>query len=262
MAFSDFLSPVLLPLLEGVGPFVTIIIVSLFVSILTTIVYKYTTDQPKLRKIKADLKRHQKRAQALQKEDPKKAMEVQKEMMKLNGQVMKSSLKSTLYTFLPVILFFGWLSAYLSFAPLVPGTGFDLTVELQNGVDGPVQLEIPEGILLASNLTKTPSEGQVSWRLTAETAGEYQVTVRHVQSEEEYDVPLAITDEQRQYSPLLTVDGVALDSITVGYQKLQIFQGVPLLGAIPWVKNWGWLGAYILFSIGFSTLLRKLLKLA
>jgi uncharacterized membrane protein (DUF106 family) len=262
MAFSDFLSPILLPLLESVGSFWTIVIVSFFVSGLTTIVYKYTTDQTKLRKLKADLKRHQKKAQQLQKEDPKKAMALQKEMMKLNGQFMKSSLRSTLYTFLPVILFFGWLSAFLSFAPVVPGAGFDITVDVLPSAEGPVTLDLPEGFSVATNLTKYPVDNQVSWRLSAETAGSYELILRHVASEEEFILPIEVSSNQAQYAPVLPVNGVAFDTVTVGYQKLQIFDGIFILQDIPWVNNWGWLGAYILFSLIFSTSMRKLLKLA
>lgn len=260
MFASDFLNPILGPLLEATGPFGTIVLVSLFVSLLTTIVYKYTTNQPKLRKLKADLKRHQKKAQKLSKEDPAKALELQKEMMKMNGQYMKMSFRSTLYTFIPVILFFGWLSAMLSFAPLVPGQGFDFSVQVTEGTSGSVQLGLPEGFSANTNLTQ-PVE-TASWRLQAETPGEYTVLVRHLESEEEYTVPLTISDEQRSVQPTIVVNGVALEQISIGYQELDVFEGVFFFGSIPWVQNWGWLGGYILFSLLFSTVLRKLLKLA
>lgn len=262
MGFNDFLAPVLSPLLEAVGPFWTIVIVSFFVSLLTTLVYKYTTNQVKMRKLKADLKRHQKKAQKLQKEDPKKAMEVQKKMMKLNGQYMKLSFRSTLYTFLPVILFFGWLSVYLSFAPLLPGNGFDVSVNTVPGTSGTVTLDIPEAFTINGNTTKNIVNQSTSWRLSAPSPGSYNITVRHDRSEEEFSIPLTIGQNYGALAPVIVVDGVALDSITIGYSKLKVFENIPVFGSIPWVNTWGWLGAYIFFSLLFSTVMRKALRLA
>ena len=45
----------------------------------------------------------------LHKESPQKVMELQKQAMEKNLVLMKHSMKPTLYTFIPLIIIFGWI---------------------------------------------------------------------------------------------------------------------------------------------------------
>lgn len=259
---ANLLDPILNPLLSW-GPFWTILIISLFVSIFTTIIYKYTTNQEKLKALKADMKRLQKKAKNYTKEGKNdKAMKTQKEMMKMNGQYFKSSMKSTLYTFLPLIIFFGWLGAHLAFAPLIPGMDFSVDVQTLPGATGELSLNLPEELNSNSNLTQSISNNSAKW-LVQGPAGFYDLSVSHSETGEEQFFSLIISEKQEYVEPIHKMDASeAFELITVGNEKLGIFEGVFLFGSIPWIKTWGWFGAYFLFSIIFSTSLRKALKLA
>jgi uncharacterized membrane protein (DUF106 family) len=213
--------------------------------------------------VKAELKRLQEKSKQHTKEgNSAKAMKLQKEMMKLNGQYMKASMKSTLYTFLPLIIFFGWLGAHLAFAPLVPGVPFSVNVTPTTGLTGEFTLEVPQGFSIIGNATKPVSQ-MVSWSVVANTTGSSGLTIRHSPSGEEQFVPVIISNGYDYEEPLHKIDSSqAFSTILLGNEKLLIFKGIPLLGSIPWIKNWGWFGAYFLFSIVFSTALRKAMKLA
>lgn len=261
MFLETVLNPVLNPLLP-LGPFWVIIIVSLVVSLLTTIIYKYTTDQTALRSLKADLKRKQKKVSAL-KSEPDKAMKMQKEIMKLNGQYMKASFKSMLYTFLPILIFFGWLGANLAFAPLLPGVPFNVSAQFEDGVSGNATLLLPPELNSTVPLTQTINDSKITWSAISDSQGVYDLSIRHEPSGEEQFVTLQIASEQKYEQPeYFFKDSPVFSKIQIHYEKLYIFEGIFLLKDIPFIKNANWFWSYFLFSLLFSTVLRKALKLA
>ncbi|MFW5866050.1 MAG: EMC3/TMCO1 family protein, partial [Nanoarchaeota archaeon] len=99
---STIFDPLLNPILNAFGPLLSMIIISLFVAFLTTLIYRYATDQQKMKSLKSSMKRYRKKISKV-KDDPDKAMKLQKEMMKLNGDYMKNSFKSMIFTIVPVM---------------------------------------------------------------------------------------------------------------------------------------------------------------
>lgn len=257
--FETALDPILRPLLT-LGPLITILIISLIISLITTFIYKYATNQTKLHTLKADMKRYQKKAIAA-KAEPEKAMKLQKEMMKLNGEYMRSSMKSMLYTFLPILLFFGWLGANLAFTPLMPGVPFTVQANFNPGVSGSAELVLPSGFSSSDVLIKNVSDSTVLWTNISGPLGEYDLSVKHSSGEEQF-FNILITDKQKYVAPEHVLDSDVFKSITVGNKKLYIFRSIPGLGSLPVFKNLNWFWTYFLFSIIFSTSLRKILKLA
>jgi len=261
MVLNSLLDPILNPLLS-LGPFWAILIISIVIALFTTLIYKYATDQNKLRKLKADLKRYQKKAQAAQKDNPEKAMQIQKDMMKLNGQYMKASFKSTLYTFIPVLIFFGWLGANLAFVPLMPGVPFSISAELQPNITGTFILTLPDGLSAPITVLNSTGDSVVTWSNVTGLKGTYNPSILYNKTGEEHFFQVLISP-YKYLNPINVIsESDTFSSININQEKLYVFRDIPVLKDIPWVKNWGWLGSYILFSIIFSTLLRKILKLA
>jgi uncharacterized membrane protein (DUF106 family) len=90
------------------NPRVSIVIIALIVSFFVTLVNYFVLDKDKLRAIKvrqkelqAEMKNH--------KDNPTKMMELQKELMGHTMEAMKHSMKPMLITWIPIILFFGWI---------------------------------------------------------------------------------------------------------------------------------------------------------
>ena len=207
------------------------------------------------------MKRYQKKAASL-KNEPEKAVKVQKDMMKLNGQYMKSSLKSTMYTFIPIIIFFGWLAAHFAFMPLLPDTAFNVTVNVQEDVTGNLTLILPNNISISTNLTQEIIDGSASWSGVKGPKGMHEFSVVHNSGDETF-FSVLISEDYVYENPVIKIDESPIfKSILLGNKKLKVFKTVPLLKDIPWVQNWGWIGAYLVFSLLFSTGLRKALKLA
>jgi len=108
--FNGFLDPFLMPILGSLGTFWFVFLISLIVSIITVVVYKYTTDQILMKSLKEDLEKLQKKMKT-DVHDQKKVMAAQKEMWGKQMTMMKHSFTSTIYTFLPIIILFSWLNA-------------------------------------------------------------------------------------------------------------------------------------------------------
>lgn len=85
-----------------------LIIISFILTFITTIVYKYTTNQVWVKQTKDEMTALQKQMKEEQ-NNPKKMMEIQKELMEKNMKFMMHSFKPLIYTFIPILIIFGWL---------------------------------------------------------------------------------------------------------------------------------------------------------
>ncbi|MGM5480001.1 MAG: EMC3/TMCO1 family protein [Nanobdellota archaeon] len=255
---STFFDPVLNPLLHTLGPLWSMIIVSLFVALLTTVIYKYATNQEKMKSLKSSMKRYRKKISSA-KDDKDKAMKLQKQMMKLNGEYMRHSFRSMIFTIVPVMLFLGWFAAHFAFVPILPGDTFNITAEVNEDVSGSLELRVPDNVSVSDNLTKQITNDSVVWTGVSGEKGEYDFSIYHNVSSTEEFFPVLITSKQLYAPPFNSFeeDSAVFSSIKIGMDKLLVFKEVPLLGSLPLIKKAGWLGAYILFSILFSTLFRK-----
>ena len=90
------------------NPRVSIIFWGIFVTMVSTLITKWLTDQDALKTLKerqkelnAEMKKH--------KDNPKLIEEMQMEVLKITGTMMKSQFKPLLVTFVPFILLFTWL---------------------------------------------------------------------------------------------------------------------------------------------------------
>jgi len=249
MVFATVLEPVFNPLINSVGSFWFVAIISFIVSIIIVLAYKYTTDQNLMKTLKEDIKKLNKDARALMK-DPntqQKAMAIHKQIMEKQMTMMKHSMKSTLVTFLPIIIIFGWMTANLAFIPLTEDSQFTVSVEFDDYI-GDVELVVPDGFEIIGESKKEITD-VVEWRLSGVT-GEYLLEWNV--GENNYFKDIIITDEQKYAEPIKQVKDGIVNNIQINYKKNV------LLNLFGW--RMGWLATYIIFSIVLNGLLRKLLK--
>lgn len=235
-------------------PFWAILFISLVITLVTTLVYKWTTDQKRMRELKEKSKKFQEKMRAAR-DDPEKMMKVQSEAMKVNLELMKHSLRPTLYTFLPIIILFWWLNAHLAYYNIAPQQPFTITAEFADGIAGNATIAVipAPGVTLQSNATQEVVNRMVVWNLTATNPGTYQATFSFggVQIEKQF----LITTE-RNYQPPAQVYKGAIETVTVGNRPVRPFgDDFNVLGWHP-----GWLATYIILSILLSLGLRKVLN--
>lgn len=90
------------------NPLTGLLVISLILTLITSLSYKFLTDQKELKSQKEIIGNLQKEIKSL-KNDPKKMMEKQKEIMDINFKMMKHNIKPMLITFIPLLIIFGWL---------------------------------------------------------------------------------------------------------------------------------------------------------
>lgn len=236
--------------------FWAILIISAFITVLVTVVYKYTTNQSEMKRIKDDLKKYQKEMRETK--DTKKLMEIQKKSMELNMTYMKQSFKSTLYTFIPIIIIFAWLNMHIAYAPILPNTEFTVTAQFGEGAKGNISMSATPELVMANGATQEIVDSKAVWKLKGDAAGEYKMTFKY--NTEEYDHKVLISEENKAITTYSVPQKIIKDSklkmIENGNKAVRPFgENFNIFGWHP-----GWLATYIIVSIALSTLCRKLMK--
>jgi len=247
MAYFDFLNFVFAPLFM-LPVLWAVIILSFLVSVIIIVITKFTTDQALMKKLKDDIKEHQKQIKEL-KSEPAKAMEVQKKAMELNMKYMTHSLKPTLITFIPIILIFGWMSANFAYEGIKPQQEFSVTAFFQKNTNGEAELIGAEDITIVGDKIKKIENDEATWVLKG-IGGEY--ILEFVYDGEKQQKSILITSKDKYIEPIKKLSNGQIKAIQINYTPKKI------LNLFGW--KLGWLGTYIIFSIIFSMTLRKVMK--
>jgi uncharacterized membrane protein (DUF106 family) len=231
-------------------PIASIAIVAFAVTLFTSLVYKFVTDQAKMKILKTELKDLQNLMKS-HRDNPQKLMEVQKQAMEKNMEYMRHSMRPTLFTMIPLILLFGWLNAHIAYYPLMPAEPFEVWATFDNDIQGIVELNIvPEGLEIINEQTQTIVNGEARFRLQGDE-GEY--TLQYTLNDAETAEQTILVTEDREYKPpVQQIRGSSFKTLNANNEKVQ---PLDFLGI-----KWSWIWSYILLSIGFSTVIRKLLK--
>ena len=247
MAYYDFLNIIFSPLLK-LPILWAVILMSFTISLIIIIITKYTTDQALMKKLKEDLKDHQKQIKELR-GNPAQAMQVQKKAMELNMKYMSHSLKPTLITFIPIILIFGWMSATFAYESIKPLQEFSITVNFEKNTNGKVDLIVPEAITVIGDKIKNIENNKATWNLKG-IEGEYLLEVDF--NGQKHQKSVLVTNSDKYIEPIKKIKDSQVKSIQINYRPRKI------LNLFGW--KLGWLGTYIIFSIIFTMSLRKLLN--
>jgi len=247
MAYYDFLNIIFAPLLK-LPVLLSIITLALIISVIVILVTKYTTNQVVMKKLKEDLKEYQNKIKGL-KNEPVKAMEVQKKAMELNMKYMSHSLKPTLITFIPIILIFGWMSSIFAYENIKPQQDFTITAFFQKNTNGKAELIVPQEITIVDGKFKKIENDKATWTLNGIT-GEYILEIAF--NGEKQQTNVLITNDKKYIDPIKKTSG-QIKTVQVNLKKLVVLP----IGFRDW---FGWLGIYIIFSIIFTIILRKLIK--
>lgn len=246
-------SPILDPLLH-LPVWLSLLIVSLFIALVSTLAYKFVTDQTLMKRLKSELKELQAEMKTLR-DNPAAMMKVQKQVMETNMKYMTQSLKPTLVTFIPLILIFTWLSGHLAYDPLQSQVPFEVTAVLEGQIGEEASISVPNGITLISEQNQTINAQEVHWRMQGEE-GKYDLTL-HIGGNT-YLQEVIISNTRGEYvTPEQRINDGVVSAITLNNEKTTPFGNFSLFGYHP-----GWLFTYILFSIVFSIGLRRVFKLA
>lgn len=245
-SFFSILDPVFLPLVN-LNPLFGVIVISAIASIIITLAHKYMTDQVVLKNARAEMKKLQQKMRQ-HKDNPKKMMEVQSKILEHNKSIMGQSFRPMLLTFIPIIIIFGWINIHLVYEPINPGEEFSTMVELKKGTVGDV-LVVNTSLELLSNNTATINDARQAFFTFSGDAGLHNITYEHAGVRRMHEV---LISDVEYIAPETKVSGdTPFKELKVIMDKQQILNLGPLH------LNGFW--CYIIFSIVFSLLFRKLM---
>lgn len=112
-----------------------------------------------------------------------------------------------------------------------------------------MELSVPDGIIIDGGSRKEVGDGSVKWVLNGRK-GEY--LLQYIIDGTKYNKEVLITEENRYIEPLKRIKGGVVKSIEVVHNEKKV------LNLFGWKV--GWLGVYIMFSIFFSIVIRKVIK--
>ena len=220
-----------------------ITIIALVIAVVVTVAYKFMTDQKLMKALKEDLKKLQKKMKE-SRDKPDQMMTLQKEAMEKNMKLMSHSMRPSLITLIPIFFLFGWMNANLTYVPIDAAEPF--SIDVFTDAEGDVLLEIlPAGVEIMENTVSTTNK-QATFNLEGDP-GAYTIRATFNEVSEEADLLIGegySTPENRFKS--------SIKKINIGYEKLK----VNLLGF-----EMGWLMAYIILSIVFSVVIRKIFRI-
>lgn len=246
-AFAELLfNPILGPLL-ALPPVVTIFIVAAIISVISVVVQKYFTNQERLKFLKKEMKKFQEKIKK-NKDNQEEQLKIHKKMMPMQGEMMKESLRPTLWMMLPFMLVFFWLAANFAYEPIMPGEPFVIEANVQD--TSVISIQTREGITLLSSAEATVNEGLARWEMVAD-AGAYSLEFSARNTTVTKD--LLVTEEKRYAEPLEVYSG-PINHIEIMNPKLKPLGSFTLFGWQP-----GWIATYIFFSLVLSIALRKIL---
>jgi uncharacterized membrane protein (DUF106 family) len=236
-----------------------ILIIAFLVTLLTTVIYKYTTDQKTLREIKKDMKDLKDKLKK-HSNDQKKMMSIQKEMLDKNMIMMKQSFKSMLYTFIPLILIFAWMNATIAYEPILPNSNVTITATISNSYPGDMTKINISSIPLTKitrNAGYDPGNDKIKaaqWIMETGKEGTYTVLIESETFKQSKE--LLVTSGRKYVNPISQYKESQLKSLLIGNGKVKPLQGIPVIGGL----NWLW--TYIILSVFMSIGLRKLMNVA
>ena len=262
------------------GPFLTFLIISFIASLLITLSYKWLTNQTLMKQLKDDIKKHQEEMRKTK--DTQKLLDIQKKAMDVNMKYMMQSFKPTFITFIPIILLFWWMGGNVASAQILPNEEFSIDVGFSKGLSGYVNVSAEQEIVILSEMPQQINQSFIAkgktniptavFRFKGD-AGDY--TLRFDFEKRSYEKKVIISNNWDYAMPELKKGGSIVD-----FLSLRKEQALPKEGPVEYIKinnrpvhpqgesfsilGWkpGWIATYIIFSLLFSLVLRKVLDLS
>ena len=178
-ALGGLVSAVLYPF-RGLPPIVGLTFVALLTSIAILLVFRATSDQKALRRVKNRIT-----AGILEillfRDDLRTILRAQRDILRHSLTYMRLSLVPMLWVIVPIVLLMIQLQFHYGYRPLEPGEAAIVRAELA-GEGASIQvaeltLSASAGLEIATPLLLLPAEGEADWRIDAITDGSHELLV-------------------------------------------------------------------------------------
>jgi len=249
-AITGFLNPIMHPLVQ-IHPFFAVAIVSFFVALFNSWIYKVFTDQHKMKALKEDMK-HMQADIKKYKDNTSKMLDIQSRLMQKNMEYMKQSFKPTLITLIPILIILGWMTGHLAYDSVQPNMPVNVAVFLTSAQTGSVLLQVPFGMEIVGDANQpiNTTSHAAMWTVKG-VAGTYNLDFTKGNETVSQQIIIAAQDYAK---PIVTFSGSQVFSrAQIGNSPKKILD----FGAFS--INYFW--TYFICAIAFSLGIRKLMKL-
>ena len=262
---SEMFDVVLSPF-SGMSPYAGLTAVSVVTGIVMVFLYKWTTDQEKLKKVRDKIKVHFLEIR-LYKDDMAEMFSIQKDILKENFRYLRLTLKSAIILIIPILFIIFDLNVRYSYHPIRPGASFIVSAFTQNSENlERVGLELPVGFEMEVPAIRVSAEKRISWQVRADSSGTHGLAFHQGENEivrkvvvssriqrvyQDMDKGEVWTSRLIPHAEFIPSDSY-IDKIQVEYPDQNSF-----LGLQP-----GWLYYFFLVSVIAGLLVKKKLGLA
>lgn len=175
----------LMEVLAGLHPIWGITVISALTGVLMLVIYKYTSDQAEIRKVKDRIKAHF-LAIMLYKDSIKVLFTSIGRIFSANLRYMRLNLVPLFFMIVPVGLLMVQLNCWYGYKPFEIGESIVVKAALANVADlkrAEISLVAPEGLEIQTPPLRIPAKSEVDWRLEAKQEGRYKIKV-HIDNQE------------------------------------------------------------------------------
>jgi hypothetical protein len=193
--------------LQSLSPLWSLGLVSMAVGLLMLLVFRYASDQSRLRETKNAIK-----ANVLEmwlfRDDPRVMLSSQGRLFRLNGRYLKLAAKPLLVVIFPIALILIHLESWYGYRPLHVGEAAIVSVQLAPGQTGFLKLaslRAKDGLSVETPPLRITPARQVNWRIRAEAFGTHVLQVEV--SGQKVEKTLIVSDKLVPVSPRRVLDG-------------------------------------------------------
>jgi uncharacterized membrane protein (DUF106 family) len=158
----------------------SLVILSVMLGVLMSIVFKYTSNQTALSRVRDRIKAHLLSMKLFRDNIPV----ILRSQVKILGNVfllLAYSLVPMLVMILPVSLFLGWLGLWYQLRPLAKGDTAVVMIQFADFVEDTmptVVLEASDAVVVDIGPVHVPSKRQIYWQIQTQKEGYHQLTLR------------------------------------------------------------------------------------
>jgi uncharacterized membrane protein (DUF106 family) len=164
---------------RSLHPWLGLIFISLLTGLLMLFIFKWTSQQAGIRKVKDKIKAHLLELR-LFKDSLDVTLKAQGQILRANLRYIAYSAKPMLVMLIPLLLILAQLNAWFGYRSLDVGEAALLKVKLESGTN-PLELEwkleSPPALAVETPALRIEQETEVDWRIRPQEAGEFNVTL-------------------------------------------------------------------------------------
>jgi uncharacterized membrane protein (DUF106 family) len=164
---------------QNMNPWVGMIIVSFLTGLLMLIIFRYTSNQKGIKKVKNKIKAHLLELR-LYKDNLGLSLKAQRNILIANLKYITHSFKPLLVMIVPVVLILIQMNFWFGYESLKPGQQTLLKVKLEEGYN-PLQtnliLEPAPEIVIETPPLRIEEYGEITWRISSQEKGIHHINI-------------------------------------------------------------------------------------